>query len=380
MPQFNRPSLIIAALLAITPGVLHADSNALSVAEEIRTDAYAEGLETFLSEWLVDGYSQRAEAAWNRDYSSVEAFTASVAPNRERWRRVLNPLPMTASGPLERSPYAPLSDLNAQWVTMPLGGLSAEGILVVPQTGDGPFPLVIAQHGIGSYPEKLFGLNDPGQNYHAYGTALVEAGFAVLAPMNLRSIERRNRIERLCRLADTSLPGIELTRMQRLLDGVLIDDRIDPDRIGMWGLSLGGLATMFWTPLEPRIKACVVAGWFNQRRNKMVHTDARYSCFLDTPEEHAFFEGWLTEFTDHDAISLICPRPVLIQTGKKDGIAWWPMVVEEFEVAQTHYEKLGVGERMELDLQEVGHEAHLESGLRFLKRWLVDEPITVDVR
>jgi hypothetical protein len=39
-------------------------------------------------------------------------------------------------------------------------------------------------------------------------------------------------------------PGFELSRIQNLLDIVLADERIDPDRVGMWGLSLGGLATM----------------------------------------------------------------------------------------------------------------------------------------
>src|SRR5947207_1176118 len=89
----------------------------------------------------------------------------------------------------------------------------------------------------------------------------------------------------------------------------------------MWGISLGGMATMFWMPLEPRIKCGVVTAWFNQRRNKMVIPDPRYSCFLETPEEHAFFRGWLIEFTDSDVVSLICPRPLLVQTGKNDGRA-----------------------------------------------------------
>ena len=231
-------------------------------------------------------------------------------------------------------------------------------------------PLVIVQHGIGSFPERNFGLMDEGDAYHSYARRLVEAGFAVITPLNLRSVERRNRIERLCRLADMSLPGIELVRMQRLLDEALEDPRIARDRVGMWGLSLGGLATMFWTPLEPRIKAAVVAGWFNHRRNKMVIPDERYSCFLETKEEHAFFDGWLTAYTDSDVASLICPRPLMIQTGKKDGIAWWPMVLEEFEAAQEHYRQLGVADRIEMDLREGGHETHVESGLRFLTKWL----------
>ena len=72
------------------------------------------------------------------------------------------------------------------------------------------------------------------------------------------------------------------------------DPRLDAERVGMWGVSLGGTATMFWTPLEPRIKAAVVCAWFNHRCNKMAVPDPRYSCFLETLEEHAFFRGWLT--------------------------------------------------------------------------------------
>jgi len=343
--------------------------------EEQRTDAYAGELEGYLRKWLVDEYPQRAAKAWNRDYSSIEAFLKSVEPNRARWLRVFKPPALAKTGRLKRRPYPRLANLNAEWVTLPLGGLTAEALLAVPAgaTPQKPLPLVIAMHGLGSYPERVFGLPVPGA-YNDYGGELLKAGFAVLAPMDLRSAERVNRIERLCRLADTSLPGIELVRLQRLLDEVLGDPRIDESRVGMWGLSRGGQMTMFWMPLEERITVGVVSAWFNHRRNKMVIPDKRYSCFLETAEEHAFHHGWLTEFTDSDAASLICPRPLLIQTGKKDGIAHWPQVIEEFEAAREHYRKLGVTERIEMDLHDGGHESRISSGVRFLTRWLIEEP------
>jgi hypothetical protein len=337
-----------------------------------RNEEYGSQLETYLADWLVNQYPQRAESAWQRDYASVESFLASVEPNRRRWRRILNPPELPVTGEIQRRNHLPLADLDGQWLTLPLGPLRAEALLVVPSSAEGAVPLVIAQHGIGSFPERVFGVIDDGDAYHSYARELVDAGFAVLAPFNLRSVEKRNRIQRLCRLADTTLPGIELTRLQRLLDAVLEDPRIDADRVGMWGVSLGGLATMFWMPLEPRIKAGVVCAWFNQRRNKMVIPDDRYSCFLETREEHAFFRGWLTEFTDDDVVALICPRPLLIQSGKQDRIAHWPQVIEEFDRARTHYQKLGLEQRMEMDLHDGGHEARVASGVQFLQRWLSD--------
>ena len=349
-----------------------ATAKELKAAEEKRTDAYAAQLEAYLRKMLVEDYPARAAKAWHRDYSSVEAFLKSVEPNRERWRKVIKPPTLEKTGKLERSRYEPLSDLKAEWWRVPLGELAAEGIFAAPPGASAGkrVPLVIVQHGIGSFPERTFGLNDDGGAYHAFARELVKAGFAVIVPMNLRSVERRNRIERLCRLADLSLPGIELARMQRLLDEAILEPGVDAERVGMWGLSLGGLATMFWMPLEPRIKVGVCAGWFNHRRNKMVIPDPRYSCFLETKEEHAFFAGWLLESTDADVVSLICPRPFQVQTGKGDHIAHWPMVVEEFDAARQPYDKLGIGDRIEIDLRDGVHETHVESGLRFLTKWL----------
>ena len=342
------------------------------LAEKIkqRNSAYGAELEQYFRDFLVTKYPERAAKAWHRSYESQEAFLRSVAPNRERYRRMFAPPDLQPSGPLERKPRPDIPGVKAEWLTLALGFIKAEALLVIPDNAAKPVPLVIAQHGIDSFPERVFGVDDDKNLYHDYGHALVRAGFAVLAPINLSYVPDRNRIERLARLADTTLPGLELRRIQLLLDEVLQDKRIDKDRIGMWGISLGGMATMFWMPLEPRIKCGVVTAWFNERRNKMVIPDPRYSCFLETNEDHAFFRGWLTEFTDSDAVSLICPRPLLVQTGKKDGIAWWPQVIEEFEASKEHYRKLGIEDRIAMDLHDGGHEIRVESGVEWMRKWL----------
>ncbi|MGV3502604.1 MAG: dienelactone hydrolase family protein [Adhaeribacter sp.] len=334
--------------------------------EEARTNAYEKQLEAYLQHFLVNEYEARAAKAWNRDYSSPDALVRSVEPNRRRWEQVLSPPVLSKTGPLARRPY-PLGQVQAEWVELPLGKLTAQAVLAFPAgaSKQKPAPLVIVQHGIGSSPETPF---SPG-GYHEYAKGLLQAGFAVLVPLNLRSVERRNNIERYAQLAGTSLPGIELARVQHLLDVVLADPRVNAGQVGMWGVSLGGMATMFWMPLEPRIKAGVVSAWFNERRNKMVIRDERYSSFAPA-EEHAFFKGWLTEFTDYDAVSMIAPRPLMIQHGKKDGIAHWPQLVEEYDKAKVHYQKLSMPEKIELVMHEGGHEAIVADGVRFLTRWL----------
>lgn len=343
--------------------------------EQKRLDSYEAELEYYLKHYLVDEYETRSENYWNRDYSNIDAFKRSVAPNLSRWRDiVIKPPNLRVSGELKRTSYN-MDGLEAEWIQLPLGDkMSAQGILVIPKQAsvNKPVPLIIVQHGVGSSPERPF--IEDGKSYHAYAKALVKAGYAVLSPLNLRNIPKRNNIERYARLANISLPGIEFSRTQNLLDEVLKDARIDEDRIGMWGVSLGGMSTMFWMPLDERIKVGVVSAWFNDRNNKMVVNDERWSSFSKNGEEYAFLTGWLTEFSEKDLVSLICPRPLQIQHGKNDGIAYWPSVVKEFEAAKLHYEKLGISNRFELVLHEGKHEAKVEEGLMFLKKVLDRKP------
>ena len=327
--------------------------------------------EDYLRQLSLD-YPQRQGQYWSRDYSSEEAYLRSVEPNRLRWLEALGDFgpPAEDMNPLVE-PFAENKHFRAEWVTINLyGGLRGRGVFAIPKSGEPPYRTVICQHGIGSSPERTFGLADSAELYHSYAQRLLEAGFAVIAPMNVTEGPPRGRYTRMCLMLGKTLWGLEIAKIRRLIDYAQTREEFDTGRLGMWGISLGGSYTTFTLPLESRIRAGVITAWFNHRIRKMVIDDPRHSCFLSTQEEHIFIPGWLREFTDADVISLICPRPVMSQTGKADGIAWWPWVVEEFEAAREHYERLGIAERIELDLHEGGHEIRVETGIRFLDRWL----------
>lgn len=366
--QNNRRYLLIIAFFFVSISAFAQEKTLTQKEDDERIDTYEKELSDYLTDYIVNGYEERVAKKWNRDYSTIGSFLRSVEPNRRRWEQVIKPAALKQSGEVERKPYI-VNGVNAEWIKIPLDGIYAEGILALPADAkkDKPVPIIIVQHGIGSGPETPF---ENGKNYGAYAKALIDAGFAVLAPLNLRSIGRRNNIERYARLSNTSIPGIEFVRMQFLLDLALEDTRIDSERVGMWGLSLGGMATMFWMPLEPRIKAGVVSAWFNQRLNKMVIPDDRYSSFIMTKEDYVYMTGWLDEFRDDDVVSLIAPRPLQIQHGKKDRIAHWPQVMEEYDRATEHYKKLDIEDRIDMIMHEGGHEAIVEPGVRFLSKWL----------
>jgi len=57
--------------------------------------------------------------------------------------------------PLEVRPHQPLAALGGQWLTLPLGPLNAEALLVIPTAAEGPVPLVIAQHGMAATSQPL---------------------------------------------------------------------------------------------------------------------------------------------------------------------------------------------------------------------------------
>lgn len=156
-------------------------------------------------------------------------------------------------------PWIETDTWSSWWLTFNLiGGLRGRAVLALPKNAEKPAPLVIAQHGIGPSPEKVFGLDDPADVYKGYGRRLVEEGFAVVAPMNVSGAPPRARLERLCKLLGKTLWGLEIARTGRLLDYLCDRPEIDADKIGMYGISLGGAYTMFTLPLEQRIKAGVV--------------------------------------------------------------------------------------------------------------------------
>jgi len=337
--------------------------------------------ENFLRALTVQTYAQR-ESRWPRDYSSLPAYAASVAPLRAEWAECVGIFNLTAQADQAvLTPYCATDDFSAYWLVVPmtLGEhadttaqpgplLHARAILALPKHRPAPHQLVIAQHGINCCPERVFGMVDDGNLYHRYGRRLAEAGYAVLAPIHITEHQPRARLQRMCLMLGKTLWGLEIGKLKALLDVALSRPDIRPDGAAMWGISLGGAYTMFTSVLEERIQAAICTAWFNDRLNKMIIDDPRYSCFLSTTEEHIFIPGWLRNFGDSDLISLICPRPMLIQSGRSDGISWWPQLQTEFSVAHSHYAHLGLHDKLEMILHDGGHEIDVPSGLSFLAK------------
>ena len=192
-----------------------------------------------------------------------------------------------------------------------------------------------------------------------------------LAPASINEPTPRIRVHRLSMLVGSSITGLEVGKIRRLLDYVLSLPEIDEERTGMWGISLGGLYTMCIAALDKRIKAAIMCAFFMDRFEKIAVESPHYGSWFLPHEEHLLIPGWFKGgFTDANLLSMVYPRALQITEGKKDSTCWWPLQEKEFQKLYQHYDKLGLKENVEFLNHEGTHEVVIEPGLRFLEKWL----------
>jgi len=153
--------------------------------------------------------------------------------------------------------------------------------------------------------------------------------------------DRRTMDEQLQNLG-TSILAVELWKIFRLTDAVLQRPEVDRDKIGMMGLSYGGLYTLYAAALDPRIDAAVSSCFFNERR--------RYSW-----QDWSFF-NYMNTFNDAEICALISPRPLLIEVGDADTLFAIEGARAEAGRARRHWDGLGKPENFVLDVFPGGHE------------------------
>lgn len=324
--------------------------------------------ETFLAqvEALLDREFEAAEArravAFQPDFSSVEAYAASVEPYRQRFRSMLGwplTLPPSKVAPAVREVFVAEDDLSRiyrLWIEV-LPGLELYGILFLPP-GDGPHALVISQHGGLGTPElcsNFFG----SANYNDMTRRVLRRGVAIFAPQLFRWDEKYGRqpdfseIDRQLKRLGGSLAALELLCLQRVLDALTIRPDIDAARVGMIGLSYGGFHTLFEAAADPRIRVAVSSCFFNDRR-KYGRTDW----------------GWFNAanlFFDAEVAALVCPRALYIDMGENDPLITVEGARREMPKVRAIYERLGIPQRFYYHEHPGVHELDMgDGGIDFL--------------
>jgi len=209
-------------------------------------------------------------------------------------------------------------------------------------------PLVIALHGHGGRAHDLF---DPDNELYFYGDLLARQGYIVFAPnIDHSSLEHTQSFlgfGPLPRHVTFPAMGQRVWMVRRALDFMLTQPDVDPDRIGVVGLSNGGMTTMFVAAMDTRVTLAVASGSLIMHdrmwRREILHCRCQYLDRLDGQLDY------------YDVFALVAPRYLLVQSGEKDPIFPIGSANKAFAHIQEAYNIAGFPDRVAHDVHPGAH-------------------------
>ncbi|MBI2686048.1 MAG: acetylxylan esterase [Acidobacteria bacterium] len=261
-------------------------------------------------------------------------------------------------------------------------GMAQLGYLLTPLNAKGPLATMICVPGHGRGVDDVIGVDDKGRDrtdkagyQHDFAIQVVEAGMAAVAvePMafgcrrDARTAKRGLGTSACQPVAGTALLLGETIIAWRSYDVVRTVDwietrkELDASRVGLMGISGGGMTTSFAAALEPRIKAAMISGYLNTFKSSIV---ALSHC-MDN-----YVPGILNWCENYDVASLIAPRPLYCESGERDPIFPIAATREAFGHVKQVYTALGVPDLAQLEVFDGEHLFHGGAGIPFLAKHL----------
>ena len=255
-------------------------------------------------------------------------------------------------------------------------GETVPGILMTPLNASSQkLPGVVCIPGTGGSAEKIahqqFYLeeNPPGMLI-GWARELARRGFATLAISPKGSVTRRPSIEH------WNLEGKLLTPYGRPQMGILVEETlraahilaanegVDPDKIGITGMSLGGNATWYAMAAAPWIRAgAPICGGVGRMANLIHEGDIeRHSAY--------FFIPHMLRYFDHPEVVAACmpPRPFMMVAPTQDEDMPRKGVDELIQVVVPVYASLGHPERFKV-YQPDGNHRFLIQYFEWMTEW-----------
>ncbi len=300
------------------PGTL-AGTKPLTMTGDIAS-ALVDGVDRFLLKKTEESVARRP-AFWKRDVSSPEAYTASVAPNRERLRQILGvrdprvpfeamELVGTTAQPALIARGQGYDVFAVRWPAF--GDVHGEGLLLVP-TGR-KVADVVAIPDADQTPEQLVGLAEGIAPASQFARRLAEIGCRVVVPVLIdRKVAPRNGRARLTsreylyRSAfemGRHILGYEVQKVLAVVDWFVKDAHGSDPRIGVFGYGEGGLIALDAAAIDTRIDAVGVSGYLDRRQD----------LWREPIDRNVF--GFLEEFGDAEVVSLVAPRPITVEIAR----------------------------------------------------------------
>jgi pimeloyl-ACP methyl ester carboxylesterase len=133
------------------------------------------------------------------------------------------------------------------------------------------------------------------------------------------------------------------------------DSLVDPERVYLFGYSLGGTVALYTAALDPRVKGVVSIAGFTPMRADTAQRGtggvARYSHERGLIPRLGFFVGHEAQipYDFQDLLGMIAPRPVLVVQPQLDRDATPNDVVTAVNEAKRVYSLYGAGDKLELN-------------------------------
>ena len=313
-----------------------------------------------------------------------------------KWREALLPAVKATLGHTPRK--VPLNaEIQAEWREDGLvkqrvlfaveEGLSAAAYVFRPENTPGRLPAILACHGHGPFgKDAVMGNRSTAErrahiaelNYD-YGLQMAKAGFVTMA-IDWRGFGERDDHRKphfsalgqgsdLCNahylranLLGMTLLGMDIHDGQCALDYLGQQDFVDPNRIGVMGLSFGGTMTTWMAIMDERIQAADIICY----SDRFAEFAMRFINFCGSQ-----ITPGLLELCDvPDLQGLIAPRPLLVEIGVHDECFLVGAALSCYREVEKIYHAAGAGNRLELDLFEGGHRWGANRSTAFFRKYL----------
>ncbi|MFA5393957.1 MAG: alpha/beta hydrolase family protein [Candidatus Ratteibacteria bacterium] len=241
---------------------------------------------------------------------------------------------------------------------------------------------ILCSHGHGPYGKDAvagirsdngFVQNIQALNYN-YGEQMAKAGFLTICP-DLRVFgERRDGPDPFpgrepCEVnfIKGAILGIytltlDIWDMQCCLDYLETRPEVDKNRIGMMGLSMGGVMTTFTSAIDTRIKAADIIGYVNPLKEWFIKRS--HAC------GSALVPGLFRYFDTDDIAGLIAPRPLLIEMGIYDNAFFIQDLLKGYGGVKKIYQAAGAADRLWADIHSGSHAFAGGKAFKFFKKYL----------
>ena len=291
------------------------------------------------------------------DLPGAARWRAELPGRRERWREMLGlsglwteqrqPPRFTVTGTLDREGYRIEKLHYESWP-----GLQVTANLYIPKSPAGRLPAVIYVCGH-SRNQKVA--------YQAHARRFAQLGFVCLIVETIQLGEVEGYHHGCYREGwwhwysrGYTPAGIETWNAVRGFDLLVARPDVDPERLGITGISGGGATSWWVAAADERVKVSApVCG-----------TATVYSHIHDrTVDGHCDCMWWINTYRWDlaDVGALIAPRPLLIASADKDGIFTIESIRQVHRQVSRIYRKLGASEHLRLVETPGGHSYHERS-------------------